>query len=161
MLPLSRGLTTLASRSLRLRLQPTGLAMRLSSHKHSKGVLVNAFTFNPGIALFRFCNSLVFTPNRRRYACTVLPQQRAARWRNMVTLIGSDLGVNDTTAITLNGVPAYQWWWLDGSTIVVKAAPGGTPGTGPVVINSTSYGTLLVSATPIQVCCYMLWQLVR
>ena len=73
----------------------------------------------------------------------VIPNNGPLVGGNMVTLVGSDLGVNDTTAITLNGVPVAQWWWLDGSTIVAKAAPGGMPGIGPVVINSTTYGVVV------------------
>ena len=62
---------------------------------------------------------------------------------NLVTRSGYELGSNDTFSVVLAGTPVAAFTWMSQTRIVALAAASSIPVTGAVVVNSTSYGSVV------------------
>ena len=117
----------------------TGNATLLSV-SYGLTTLQSAYTYNPSTFV------VLRTGFSRKHVgmmlYSVIPNNGSLAGGDSVTIVGSDLGVNDTLAVTLNGIAVSRWWWLTNTMIIVQSAPGGVSGTGAVVVNSTSYGSV-------------------
>jgi hypothetical protein len=139
------GLTWLSATAVRVltpaRAAAGSVSVQLSSTLFGASAAATLLSYAPGTrSLLLTC---VLLTSWMRHAVPVItslqPQQGHAAGGSTLTLLGTNLGANDISSVTVAGVPATAFTWASATRIFVTAPPS-APATGPVVVTSVSGG---------------------
>ena len=110
----------------------------LDSVSYGHAELNNQYLYNSGMLL---CSVLIISSMLAPLLLSISPSTGPFVGGNVVYIEGEYLGVNDTIGLSLFGSQALSVIWVNASLLIVKAGPAIVAGTGPVVFNSTRYGS--------------------